>query len=89
MTERDRLIRAVLARATAAGRRVYGFSSEYASCAEARAAKRKKADKPGDGAEAPPGIVPNDWDRLCVEGDAIWTALPPAGVRPSGLRDAG
>ncbi len=70
MTDRDRAIRDVLARANAAGRRVFGFASEKASCAE-----------------VVKGRIPDEWDRLCVEGDAFWTSLPAREPEPEQGRD--
>ena len=62
MTDRDRVLRAVLTRAKKAGRVVYGYSSEKASCAELDVKKG----------------VPETWDRICVEGDRVWTVVPVA-----------
>ena len=58
---RAQAVNAVLMRASADKKRVFGFSSQKASCAEVA-----------------PGNVPDEWDRLCVEGDAEWTSIPPA-----------
>lgn len=60
MTDRDRVLREVMARAAAEGRRVYGFTTSYASCAELRSAK----------------TVPAEVDRICAEGDERWVPLP-------------
>ena len=60
MTARERALAAVVARAKAAGKRVYGFCSQYASCAELDVKR---------GADA-------EWDRICVEGDVAWSELP-------------
>jgi hypothetical protein len=76
VTDREKIIRALFARATAAGRRVFGYSSDRAGCSEAATARRKgkgRGDTPEDA-----GIVPDEWDRACVEGDRHWTVLPPA-----------
>jgi hypothetical protein len=62
---RAAVVAAILARAGAAKRRVYGFGSGRASCAE-----------------VVNGRVPAEFDRLCVEGDAEWVALP--APEPSG-----
>lgn len=61
MTDRDRVLRPLLARAKKAGRSVYGYFSGKAGCARM---------SPKDG-------VPDEWDRICVEGDTGWAVLPP------------
>lgn len=61
MTDRDRAIRDLLARARAAGRRMFGFGGPKAGCAELGG--RLKA-------------VPDEWTHCAVEGDATWTLLP-------------
>lgn len=61
MTDRDRVLAEVFARAKLAGKRVYGYCSDKAGCAE-----------------MPKKGVPENWNRVCVEGDAAWTAIPAA-----------
>ena len=58
MTPRQTTIRAVLERATATNRKVYGYSSHKAG---ASLIER--------------GRVPEEFDRLCVEGDEKWTEI--------------
>jgi hypothetical protein len=59
-SDRAHLIHTILTRAIAdKRRRVFGFTSQKASCAEVLR-----------------GAVPDEWDRLCVEGDAEWTQIP-------------
>jgi hypothetical protein len=60
VTDRDRVIRETFARAKGRGKRVYGFTSEYASCAEAPSGSK----------------VPDDWSHICAEGDQFWARLP-------------
>lgn len=60
MSERDTALAALLARARVQGKRVFWYTTEYASCAEL-VAKAK---------------LPDEADRICVEGDAMWGYLP-------------
>ncbi len=62
MTERNTIINAILDRAKLTKRKVFGFSSEKASCAQLGTGKKEK--------------VPPEWNRMCVEGDDRWTYLP-------------
>jgi hypothetical protein len=66
MTARSRAIDALLARARAAGVRVYGFSSARASCEVL----------PLKGVAQ--GQLLAEWTHCCCEGDAQWTTLPAA-----------
>lgn len=60
MTDRHRVLSEVIARARAAGKRIYGVSKDRPSCEELVARKQ----------------VPADWDYVCAEGDEEWTRLP-------------
>ncbi len=57
---RDQAIQRICTRAGLAKKKVFGFSTGKASCAELNA-------------KAP---VPDEWDRMCVEGDVEWLNLP-------------
>lgn len=58
MSEREKVIREVQARAKSVGKAVFGYCSDKGSCE--RAVKE----------------IPANWDRICVEGDKLWTCLP-------------
>ena len=75
MTDRQKVIAGVLARA--AGKKVFGFTSLYGSCA--------RLDSKGKGADA----VLWDWEFICVEGDAEWTRMPRGQEPPAKAKKAG
>jgi hypothetical protein len=60
MTERDRLIADVFARAGAKKVRVYGYCSDKAGCDLLKH----------------PDALPDNFDRICAEGDTRWTSIP-------------